>query len=220
VADEAGGRGGAGRRARAAPRFAGPPEVVKELTRLERAGSISGPVDALKAGERLDPIPIGRDALAALIAHACRRALGRASARARTTEVIWRDGADELAVDPGRVTIETRAGAAAVTIPVRCDQSGPGEVEVVFALGSPDRPAGLFAATDGRPRGPSVVVERWADPLTALAWSALLELAESVSAGMGRDRHGNRLIPGSLVATEEGLEVVPLARHRLGRLQS
>jgi hypothetical protein len=64
------------------------------------------------------------------------------------------------------------------------------------------------------------VVDRWADALIAFAWSAVLELVSSVAGTIGRDAHGDRLIPGALVATDDGLEVVPVARHRLGRLQS
>lgn len=211
------GREGApGRRAR----FVGPSDIVTELSRLERSGLVRLPTRPVPTGERLDPVPIHREVLDGLTGSAARRALGRAAKKARTTEVVWRDGPDELVVDPGRVTVLTKTGAVAITIPVRCDQTGDDRVEVVFAVGSPGRPAGMFAATDGRPRGPTVVVERWADALTALAWSTLLELAESVAAALGRDERGDLLIPGSLVATEEGLEVVPVARHRLNKLQS
>lgn len=200
--------------------FDGPAEVVRELTRLDREGLLDRPREPLAAGGRMTSIPIRGEALVTLTAQAARRALGAASTSRRNTEVVWSDGGDELAVDPAGVKTATTVGAISITIPVRCDQTGPATVEVTFAVGSPDRPAGLYAAAEGRPRGPAVIVDRWADALITFAWSAVLELAEGIAGSVGRDTRGQRLIPGSLVAGEEGLDIVPLARHRLGRLQS
>ena len=200
--------------------FDGPSEVVRELTRLLHAGELVRPTKPPLAGDRLETVRLSRDAVAVLSTAAARRALG-AAAKARTnTEVVWSNGGDELAVDPAKIEVATTAGAIAVTVPVRCDETGPVTFEVTFAVGAPGSPAGLFAATSDRPRGPAVVVDRWADALIAFAWSAVLELASSVAGTIGRDAHGDRLIPGALVATDDGLEVVPVARHRLGRLQS
>jgi hypothetical protein len=199
--------------------FDGPREVVRELTRLVRDGLLDRPRLAMEPGDRLEPVPIRGEAVAVLTAQAARRALGAAEARRRVTEVIWSDAGDELAVDPAGVATTTTTGAIALAIPVRCDQTGPATVEVTFVVGSTDRPAGLHAATPERPRGPAVIVDRWADALIAFAWSTLLELAESVTGAMGRDARGDRLIPGALVATDDGLQIVPFARHRLGRLQ-
>ena len=200
--------------------FDGPREVVRELTRLQREGLLDRPRVAMAPGDRLEPVPITGDAVTVLTAHAARRALGAAEARRRITEVVWSDAGDELAVDPAGVTTATTTGAIVLTIPVRCDQTGPATVEVTFAVGSTDQPAGLHAATPARPRGPAVIVDRWADALVAFAWSAVLELAETVTGTVGRDARGDRLIPGALVATDAGLQIVPFARHRLGRLQS
>jgi hypothetical protein len=209
---------GSSPRARVA--FEGPREVVRELTRLDREGLLDRAQVAMKPGDRLEPVPIRGDAVTVLTAQAARRALGASEKSRRTTEVIWSDGGDELAVDPGGVTTATTTGAVVLTIPVRCDQTGPATVDITFVVGSADHPGGLHAATPERPRGPAVIVDRWADPLVAFAWSALLELARSVTAAMGRDARGDRLIAGEFVATDEGLQIVPYARHRLGRLQS
>jgi hypothetical protein len=200
--------------------FDGPSEVVRELTRLLRTGDLVRPERPPVAGDRLEPVRLNRDAVAQLSTGAARRALGAAAKARATTEVVWSNGGDELAVEPAKIQVVTTAGAIAVTVPVRCDETGPAEVQVTFAVGAPDRPAGLFAATSDRPRGPAAIVDRWADALIAFAWSAVLELATSVAGTIGRDVHGDRLIPGALFATDDGLEVVPVARHRLGRLQS
>lgn len=200
--------------------FTGPAEVVAELTAQLRAGALRLPERAVAPGTPLDPVVLKTDVLARLFPFAARRALGVASGRAKVTAVVWRDGGDELAVDPAGATVATSAGAVVVTFPVACDQTGAARAQVTFVVGAPDRPAGLYAATDGRPGGPAVVVERWADALTALAWSAVLELLDSVSAALGRDEHGDPFVAGALVATRDAVTLTPMARHRLGRLSS
>src|SRR5262245_32072571 len=64
----------------------------------------------------------------------------------RRTEVVWVEGENELAVVLTELGIKLSAGIVRVQIPVRCDQTGPALVEVLFAVGSPDQPAGLYAA--------------------------------------------------------------------------
>jgi hypothetical protein len=171
--------------------------VVAELTAQLRAGALRLPERAVAPGTPLDPVVLKTDVLARLFPFAARRALGVASGRAKVTAVVWRDGGDELAVDPAGATVATSAGAVVVTFPVACDQTGAARAQVTF-----------------------VVVERWADALTALAWSAVLELLDSVSAALGRDEHGDPFVAGALVATRDAVTLTPMARHRLGRLSS
>jgi hypothetical protein len=97
---------------------------------------------------------------------------------------------------------------------VRCDQTGAASVEVRFACGSPDRPAGLYAAAERRPQGPELIVRAWGDSLVAFAWQCLLELVTGLANAVGKDQRGNLLVPVELVATRRGIEVVPMARHR------
>ncbi|WP_164478494.1 hypothetical protein [Mycolicibacterium stellerae] len=178
------------------------------------------PDRAAAAGDPMRPITLNRDALARLFPFAARRVLGVESRRIRVTTVVWRDGGDELAVDPGGAAVATADGAVVVTIPVSCDQSGPSQAQVTFVVGTSDAPAGMYAATDGRPRGPAAITDRWADALTAFAWSAVLDLLASVSGTVGNDKDGLPLIPGALVATADGITVTPMARHPLGQLSS
>lgn len=200
--------------------FTGPTEIVDELTTLHRAGVLPVPDRSISVGDSTRPITLNRDALGRLFPFAARRALGVGSRRIRVTTVVWRDGSDELAVDPGGATVVTSDGALVVTIPVSCDQTGASRVQATFVVGAPDRPAGLYAATDGRPHGPAAIIDRWADALTAFAWSAVLELLTSVSGAVGKDKDGQPLIPGSVVATTDGIAVTPMGRHRLGPLSS
>jgi hypothetical protein len=199
--------------------FVGPIDVVHALTRLEHAGVFTRPEVPPVTGEAIDPIRIGGDEVTPLMANAARRALDVTDTPSRDTEIVWSEGGDELVVDPAHVEVRTTEGTVLLSIPVRCDETGPATVEVAFAVGAPDRPAGLFGATEERPRGPVPVVDRWADALIAFAWSTVLELAGSVAGAIGNDEHGDALIAGSLVATNEGIEVVPFARPRVGRLQ-
>jgi hypothetical protein len=194
-----------------------PLEIVREMTRLERDGIFIPPKNPLPPGQHLDPIRLDVPTLRKLVPGAAGRALGQNEA-SRVTEVIWSEGGDELSVDPAKVDVKTTTGVVMIAIPVRCDQSGQDVAQIALAVGSPDRSAGMFAVAARRPQGPAAVVDRWADALIALAWGTLVELANSISGTAGRDDSGDELIPGSIVADEGGLLVVPYARHPLGPL--
>ncbi|MGZ4312729.1 MAG: hypothetical protein ACXVR1_11565, partial [Solirubrobacteraceae bacterium] len=90
--------------------------------------------------------------------------------------LIWELGASALAVNVGEIATAVEEGIVTVTIPVVCDQvPRRGRVRVTFAVGSPDRPAGLLAATTQAPEGPQIVIDLWGEALVALAWQALLD---------------------------------------------
>jgi hypothetical protein len=131
----------------------------------------------------------------------------------KRTELVWVNGDSELAVGIGGVRLETSDGVLVVTIPVRCDQTERTEVHVTFAVGQPGRPAGLYASTQRRPRGPAVIVDTWGDALVAFAWQIVLGLVSGLAGATGKDRRGNRLVPVELEATREALQIVPMARH-------
>ena len=105
----------------------------------------------------------------------------------KRTEVVWVDGDSELAVGVAAVGVETTDGLVRVKIPVRCDETGPAAVEVVFAVGSPGRPAGVYASTYRRPVGPALIVDVWGEALVAFAWQTVLGLVEPTR---GRGREG------------------------------
>jgi hypothetical protein len=192
-----------------------PVEIRRELLELHRLTLTVFAGEPVPPGTTTEGLTLSPGALAPIVAGAAKRASG-VRAAARRTEVVWADGADELVVDPGGVSVETTTGAVVVSVPVACDQSGPATVRVTFAVGSPDRPAGLIAAATRVPEGPIVVVSRWGDALVAFAWSVLLGMVNGVAAATGVDRTGARLVAGEVVATRDGLTIVPLARHRFG----
>jgi hypothetical protein len=187
------------------------------------------PADDLRPGDVASPVPIPADSASSLFVTALRQSVATAvtgrvpppDAELPTT-VLWEEGADALLALVGSTKMEIGDGEVTVSLPVRCDQlaRGSGVVTVRLVVGTPERPAGLFAATSTVPQGPPVVVRRWADALTALVWTALLEVVRGVARGSGRDIDGTGLVPVALVASPQGLVVLPQARHAIDRVAS
>jgi hypothetical protein len=88
-----------------------------------------------------------------LLRVAARRASGLVRPT-KHTEVVWVEGGDELAVSLNGVSVKLATGLIQLVLPVRCDQTGAARVTVLFAVGSPETPAGLYAAASRRPDGP------------------------------------------------------------------
>jgi hypothetical protein len=148
-----------------------------------------------------------------LLRVAARRASGLIRPSQRS-EVVWVEGESELAVVFSAMKVATAEGVLAVQIPVRCDQTGAATVEVAFACGKADEPAGLYAASLRRPLGPELIVTTWGDSLVAFAWQGLLGLVAGIAGATGKDERGNLLVPVEMIASRRGLHIVPMARHR------
>lgn len=130
--------------------------------------------------------------------------------------VVWTDGDDELLVDISATTLTCLVGMVRIEVKVACDQlAEPTKVEVAFAVGSEDRPAGLSMSAHNRLLGPDVVVDRWSDAITAFAWEALIETATQLAARTGKDARGRPLIPGAISSGSGTLTIQPMARHEL-----
>lgn len=198
---------------------------LMELVRQHCPGLL--PPDPLKRGDVAPPIPVQPKEMTALVTLAARQAVLEAAGAQVPTEperlpssVLWQEGPDALLVEVARIEVRMADGLVSIAIPVRCDQLPRGRdiVEVDLVFGTPDRPAGLLAAAT-EPRGPRVVVRRWGDALTALAWQAVLDSIGGVAAAAGIDRDGARLIPTALTATANGLAVLAQARHEMDRVR-
>jgi hypothetical protein len=189
------------------------PEFTRFVAAERRAQRFGGVLEPVPGGTVLEPLVVKRDNLSRLSIEAAKRAAGFFRPTKRT-EVVWVNGDSELAVSVADVRVETGKGTVLVSIPVRCDQTGSTEVHVTFAVGEPGRPAGLFAATQRRPRGPALIVETWGEAIVAFAWNVVLELVTGLAGATGKDTRGNRLVPVELEATRAGLAIVPMARHR------
>ena len=189
------------------------PEFLRFVSDERRANRLAAPQGPMTAGDVAHPIFVERGQATELIRVAARRAAGLFRPTKRT-EVVWVDGDSELAVNLVDLRIDTRDGLIQVAIPVRCDQTGNAVIEVFFAVGSPKEPAGLYASTFRRPNGPPLIVGAWGDALVAFAWQCLLGLVSGIAGATGKDDRGNILVPVELVASERGIQIMPMARHR------
>ena len=192
-----------------APEFVRFIEAERSARRLPQAAART----KMTEGDVFPPVFIASARLTPLLRVGAARAAGFFRAT-KKTEVVWVQGDSELAVGFAAVEVKLSDGALQVAIPVRCDQIGKGTVSVLFAVGSPDAPAGLYAATASRPAGPEAVVAIWSEALVAFAWNCLLELVSGMAAAVGKDQRGNLLVPVELSARRQGLEIVPMARFR------
>ena len=197
--------------------------LLKEL-RARCPGLV--PADPLPPGGVGAVVPVTPAALGPLVVTAAGQALPSArTGGAAPDAVLWQQGVDALLVRITAITTAVGDGWVTVSIPVTCDQirdpAGAAPIQpvtVTFVMGTADRPAALFAAAPSRPDGPAVVVERWADALTALAWRALLDTVAGIAAAAGRDTDGSPLIPVAVAATGKGLLVQTQARHPFDRI--
>jgi hypothetical protein len=130
---------------------------------------------------------------------------------------VWVKDSSELLVFPEKLQLRLDNGMVLMTIPVSCDQS-TASIQVPFAVGSKDQPAGLLFATEERPRGPDVIVDVWGEALTAFAWRLLLDAVTKVAAQSGVDADGAGLIPIALAAAPAGITLLPMARHTFDRV--
>jgi hypothetical protein len=185
------------------------------------------PEAALPPGQPGQPIPVPPEQYGQLAAVAARQAaalatLGRLPLRDDDLPgaIVWEDGGAVLAVILAELELAVTEGGITVVLPVWCDQlpDRQDKVAVTFAVGAPDRPVGLLAATTGQPLGPAVVVDAWGEQLTALAWRAVLDTAAGIAGNAGTDSDGTPLVATALAAAKDRLEVLPQARHPFDRV--
>jgi len=190
------------------------PEFARFITAERRAGRLSPPPKKpMAAGQPSTPVFVEAGQASELLRVAAERSAGFFRPTKRT-EVVWVDGDRELAVNLAELQVKFTEGALQVTIPVRCDQTGRGVVEVVFAVGSQNQPSGLYASTYRRPNGPALIVSTWGQPLVAFAWQCVLGMVSGIAGAVGKDDRGNVLVPVELTASKRGVQIVPMARHR------
>lgn len=174
--------------------------------------------EPLPAGKASGEVTLSADALPNLVRTAALAVSGfDVDAADRAPTLVWRCGSSDLLVLPGGVQTRLAQGVIALSIPVRCDQSGDAFVHVSFFIGEPARPAGLVAATEPRPRGPAAVVDVWGERLVAFGWQIVVALVTQIAADSGRDEDGAPLLPTAMSATSQGLTVLPMARHAMDR---
>jgi hypothetical protein len=189
------------------------PEFTRFVTAERRAKRLPPAPGPMATGEISHPVFVEDKQASELLRVAARRATGLFHPTKRT-EVVWVEGDSELAINLVELHVKLADGLIRVMIPVRCDQTGNGLVEVVFAVGSLKQPAGLYASTFRRPNGPELIVSVWGDALVAFAWQCVLGMVSGIAGATGKDSRGNVLVPVELAASERALQIVPMARHR------
>jgi hypothetical protein len=166
------------------------------------------PTGPLPPGEVADPIEIKQPDLEKLIL----KAFGVGDKRKRNT-VIWEQAGSELLVHLKKTRIAVLEGMVLVGLTVQTIETETVEITVPFAVGRPDRLAGMVVTAEAQPRGPSVIVDLWGESLTAAAWQALLDVVSTIAARTGVDDAGTPLLPGAIVAAQGRLGVIPQAGH-------
>lgn len=189
------------------------PEYSRFVAHERRAGRLPAQLPAMREGEVFATVFVEGAKLAEFARVAARRAAGLVRPT-RRSEIVWVDGANQLAIDIGKLDVRVDDGQIHVRVPIRCDEVGPGEVMVLFVVGSDREPAGLYAAASKRPVGPELVVDLWGDALVAFAWQCVLGMVSGIAAATGKDARGNLLVPVEVMAGARGVGIVPMARHR------
>jgi hypothetical protein len=203
------------KRSRGRPGRRGDPPVSEECQRLlkqirDRCPGLI-PADPLPFGTVGPELTFKRDDFQRLVAAA-------ANSDQRGV-AVWTKDESELVVFTGKVALQLAVGLVLITIPVQCVEAGSAQVQVPFAVGDEKRPAGMFAATEERPRGPAAIVDVWGDALVAFAWKILLTAASGIAAAAGTDADGAGLIPAALTANADGMRVLTMSRHAFDRVK-
>ncbi len=147
------------------------------------------------------------------------------SRRELPSAVVWTQGTDSLLVLLDTLRVATADGLVTVAVDVACDELTAATdrsrttIEVDLVVGSAERPAGMLAAA-ATPRGPALVVDRWADALVALAWQGLLDASAGLAAAAGSDTDGAPLLATTWSASRRGLSIGPQARHAFDRVST
>lgn len=131
------------------------------------------------------------------------------------TEVAWFDYDGEVTVNLAATTVTLLDGLVLVALTLQSDQTGTGQVIVPLSVGTQASPTGMLIGTENRPRGLLALVDRWGEAATAAAWSALLDVAQTLARQGGADANGAPFIPVSITAATTGLTVLPQARQAM-----
>lgn len=180
-------------------------------TRIADLGVFEGArVRVVESGDAATRVSLSRPQLEALL----RDALALSD---HTPSYVWVDADSELAVHAARARVALLPGTLLLGLRLECDQTGPAEVTIPFALGRADLAAGMVMSTPRRPDGPAAIVDRWGPVLVAAAYRAVLDVVTAAAASAGVDRDGAALIPGAVTTDGKTLVVLPQARHAIDR---
>jgi hypothetical protein len=172
------------------------------------------------AGRVAETITINGDELQQLMRRSLVVAAGLDPARVADppAPVLWDNGTSRLLVHLDGFEVRCGSGFVDVSLDVECDQTQRARVVTTFVTSSPDRPGGFVWAAENRPRGPGPVVLVWGDALVALSWRALVDVAVDAAGRSGVDKFGRDAIAATVVATREGLRIIPVSAPQFMQL--
>ena len=175
---------------------------------LERACPGLIPPGPVPKGEATEPIDVETKHLEDLVLSA----LGVEDKR-RRNQVIWEHAGSELLVHLKTARVAVLDGYVLIGVIVETVECDRVEITVPFAVGHPERLAGMVVTTEPTPRGPTLIIDRWGDALIAWAWQLLNDVIGALTARVGVDTEGVPLLPGATVASKGSLRVIPQAQH-------
>ncbi len=131
------------------------------------------------------------------------------------TQVVWYDHDGEVLVHINATVVSLFSGLVLIALTLETQETGVGQLTVPLTVGTSAQPVGLVVGTEVRPRGPSLLVDRWGEAAIAAAWRALLDVARNLAERGGADSNGQPFIPVAMSATPDQFLVLPQARHAM-----
>lgn len=104
-------------------------------------------------------------------------AVGDATAE-QPAAVVWVDSGDEVIVHLDSLQVDAVGSVLLVALDLETDQTGRATIVVPFALAD-SAEGGSLMVTEGQPRGPTALVERWGEAVQVAAFQALVSLSET-----------------------------------------
>jgi hypothetical protein len=131
------------------------------------------------------------------------------------TQVVWYDHDGEVLVHIDATVVSLFSGLVLIALTLETEETGVGQLTVPLTVGTSAQPVGLVVGTEVRPRGPSLLVDRWGEAAIAAAWRALLDVARNLAERGGADSNGQPFIPVAMSATPDQFLVLPQARQAM-----
>ena len=117
----------------------------------------------------------------------------------RAGRVVWTDRGDDVLVYLDSIRTKVLDRMLYVSIDLESDQTGRTPLICVFALGSPNDPAGMVAVSDELPRGNGLLASRWGESVQTAVWSALLGTLSDFAKASNLSPAGFAAVAGALI---------------------
>ena len=192
-------------------------ECRRLLKRIRKHCPDQFPQSPLDEGEISAPIHINKKSLTTLFRLALQPVKssknGDPNTEPKNEPIVWQLDEAQVLFYPAKTQVEITDGLILVGIVLETEQTGQATLTVAFATGRNGLLSGTVMTTEERPRGPELLVDIWGDAVIAAAYDAVLQVTNGIAAEVGNDRKGQVLRAGAIVATKEGLGVIPQAYH-------